>query len=620
MDPRLGTALAVVIGVPLVLVGYIYATELVLRFIPERRQGRIRPWLWLLPALAFLVFFLVWPTLLTIARSFQGKAAGNWNGVDNYVWFFTNGDALIALRNNVLWVVLLTLFTVGVGLLVAVLVDRVRYESIAKSVIFVPLAISGTAVAVIWRFMVDFNPQVGTLNAIAGVFGAGPFAWLQTDTLAFNTILLIVVMAWMWTGFAMVILSAALKGISVELLEAARVDGATEWQVFRRIVFPLLTPTIAVVSTTIIITALKAFDIVVRHDRRAIRHERGRAPDVPGDVPVRRLRTRERARRDPAPCDHSGHGPQHQPVPRAGGDPMTATSDARRATATGEATGILGRRLRRVLLHAVVIILMAIWLLPTIGLFVNSIREPGVITNSGWWTALFPPSALTVSNYADVLAQPGIVDAFINSLFITIPATIIPIFVAAFAAYAFAWMNFPGRNVLFVVVVGLLVIPLQTTFIPILQAFNSLGFAGQFLTVWLAHTGYGLPFAIYLLRNYMGGLPREVFESAYIDGASPVTAFFRLAIPMSVPVLASLAIFQFLFIWNDLLVAYVYLGLADPTNLPLTNILANLVGSTGAGWELLAPAAFISMALPLIVFLSLQRYFVRGITGGAVKG
>jgi alpha-glucoside transport system permease protein len=266
MDPRLGTALLVVIGVPAVLVGYIYATELLLRLAPERLKGRLRPWLWLAPALMFLFLFLVWPTVLTIVRSFQGKLAGNFVGLDNYVWFFTSSDALVALRNNLLWVVFLTLFAVGIGLVVAVLVDRVRYESIAKSVIFVPLAISMTAAAVIWRFMFAYQspgaPQTGTLNAIVTSVGIDPIAWLQTDTLAFNTIVLIGVMAWMWTGFAMVIISAALKGISVELLEAARVDGATEWQVFRRIVFPLLTPTIAVVSTTIIITALKAFDIV----------------------------------------------------------------------------------------------------------------------------------------------------------------------------------------------------------------------------------------------------------------------------------------------------------------------------------------------------------------------
>jgi alpha-glucoside transport system permease protein len=281
-----------------------------------------------------------------------------------------------------------------------------------------------------------------------------------------------------------------------------------------------------------------------------------------------------------------------------------------------------GRRFNggRIGLHVVLVVLMIIWLLPTIGLLVNSLRSSSDIASSGWWTALFPPNGLTLDSYAKVFSETDIASGFINSLFITIPATIIPIFVAAFAAYAFSWMNFPGRNLLFVVVVGLLVVPLQTTFIPILRAFGQLGFAGEFLTVWLAHTGYGLPFAIFLLRNFMGSLPREVFESAYIDGASPVTAFFRLALPMTVPAIAALAIFQFLFVWNDLLVAYIYLGSARPENLPMTVQINNLVSSQGAGWELLGPAAFISMALPLAVFFALQRYFVRGITGGAVKG
>jgi len=266
MDDRVVTALAVVIGVPAVLVGYIYLTEVVLRLAPDQRRSAIRPWLWLLPALGFLFFFLIFPTILTILRSFQGAVAGAWVGLENYAWFFGSPDALVALRNSLVWVVFLTLFTVGLGLLIAVLVDRVRYESVAKSVIFVPLAISMTAAGVIWRFMFDYqspgSPQTGTLNGILSAFGAGPISWLQTDTLGLNTIFLIIVMGWMWTGFAMVILSAALKGISAELLEAARVDGANEWQVFRGIVFPLLLPTIAVVSTTIVITALKAFDII----------------------------------------------------------------------------------------------------------------------------------------------------------------------------------------------------------------------------------------------------------------------------------------------------------------------------------------------------------------------
>jgi alpha-glucoside transport system permease protein len=266
MDERLGTALAVLIGVPAVLVGYIYLTEIALRLVPDRRRSAIRPWLWLLPALLFLFVFLIFPTILTILRSFQGAVAGAWVGLENYAWFVGSPDALIALRNSVLWVVFLTLFTVGLGLLIAVLVDRVRYESIAKSVIFVPLAISMTAAGVIWRFMFDYQSagtaQTGTLNGILAVFGVGPISFLQVETLGLNTIFLVIVMAWMWTGFAMVILSAALKGISAELLEAARVDGATEWKVFRFIVFPLLLPTIAVVSTTIVITALKAFDII----------------------------------------------------------------------------------------------------------------------------------------------------------------------------------------------------------------------------------------------------------------------------------------------------------------------------------------------------------------------
>lgn len=290
------------------------------------------------------------------------------------------------------------------------------------------------------------------------------------------------------------------------------------------------------------------------------------------------------------------------------------------ATQAGAGIGRWRRRLGRVPTHVAVVALMAIWLLPTIGLFVNSFRAPQAVTQSGWWTALFPPSSLSLNNYAYVLAQSGIWPAFINSLFITIPATIIPIFVAAFAAYAFAWMSFPGRNLLFVAVVGLLVVPLQSTLIPVLTLFATLGLNGQFLAVWLAHTGYGLPFAVYLLRNFMGELPREVFESAQIDGAGHATMFFRLAIPMTIPAIAALAIFQFLFVWNDLLVALIYIGAANPSNLPLTVTIANLVNSLGGGWQYLAAAAFISMALPLAVFLALQRYFVRGIVGGSVKG
>jgi alpha-glucoside transport system permease protein len=274
----------------------------------------------------------------------------------------------------------------------------------------------------------------------------------------------------------------------------------------------------------------------------------------------------------------------------------------------------------RIGVHGVLIILMVIWLIPTVGLAINSFRPGDVASGSGWWTAILPPYRFSFENYSHVLSQQNIGTNFLNSLFISIPATVIPIFVAAFAAYAFSWMDFPGRNILFVIVVGLLVVPLQATLIPILSLFSTWGIAGTFLAVWLAHTGYGLPFAIYLLRNFMGSLPKEVFESAAIDGASPVTSFFRLAIPMSVPALAALAIFQFLFVWNDLLVALIYISSVNPDNAPLTVSIAGLVTSIGGGEQFLGAAAFLSMAVPLIVFISLQRYFVRGIVGGSVKG
>jgi alpha-glucoside transport system permease protein len=266
VDPRLVNAIVVVVGVPATLVGFILLIEWLLRLLPAREQPRIRPWLWLLPAFVFLSVFLIYPTIQTIIRSFFDKANKSFIGLDNYAWFFGDPNASSSLINSLLWVVLLPVLTVGIGLLIAVILDRVRYESIAKSVIFMPLAISATAAGVIWFFMFLWQPpgqpQVGTLNGALATVGAGPVAFLQTSDFRFNTVALVVVMAWMWTGFAMVILSAAYKGISKELLEASRVDGANEWQVFRRIVWPLLLPTVAVITTTMIITALKAFDLV----------------------------------------------------------------------------------------------------------------------------------------------------------------------------------------------------------------------------------------------------------------------------------------------------------------------------------------------------------------------
>ncbi len=269
-------------------------------------------------------------------------------------------------------------------------------------------------------------------------------------------------------------------------------------------------------------------------------------------------------------------------------------------------------------LHIVIIGVGLLWMTPAIGLLVSSFRNARAVADSGWWTAFQSPFQFTLANYADVLTQNRMWSSFLNSLIISIPGTVIPILIAGFAAFAFAWMKFPGRNALFIFVVALLVVPLQMTLIPVLRLLTNLNLAGSFPGIWLAHTAYGLPFAIFLLRNFFGGLPRELLESAYLDGASNMRVFFRLVLPLSVPALASLAIFQFLWVWNDLLVALVILQ--DPSKTPMTVAITNLVSSYGTQWQLLTSAAFISMLLPLVVFFALQRYFVEGVLAGAVKG
>ncbi len=224
-----------------------------------------------------------------------------------------------------------------------------------------------------------------------------------------------------------------------------------------------------------------------------------------------------------------------------------------------------------------------------------------------------------MDNYVRVLGSGGLFDALINSLIVTIPSTVIPITLAAFAAYGFAWLKFRGRSLLFGVIVGLLVVPLQLSLVPLLRIYQSTELTGSFLGIWLAHTGFGLPLAVFLLYNYISQLPKDIFESAYIDGASPFTAFTRLVLPLSIPALASFAIFQFLWVWNDFLVALVFLGSSADVAV-LTIELASIVGSRGEAFHLLTAAAFVSMLIPLIVFLSLQRFFVRGLLAGSVKG
>jgi alpha-glucoside transport system permease protein len=273
----------------------------------------------------------------------------------------------------------------------------------------------------------------------------------------------------------------------------------------------------------------------------------------------------------------------------------------------------------RGLLHVVLVVVSLLWLLPAVGLFVSSLRPANLISSSGWWRAFTTPFRFTLENYSHVIGQANMGRSFLNSLLIAVPATVMPILIAAFGAYAFAWMRFPGRNALFLVIVGLLVVPLQVTLIPVLRLFNALKLTGSFPAIWVAHTAYGLPFAIYLLRNFIGDLPGEMMESAGLDGATHAQVFFQLVLPTSVPAIASLAIFQFMWVWNDLLVALIYLG-GTPAVAPMTVTISNLVNSYGGGWEYLTAAAFISMLLPLVVFFSLQQYFVRGILAGSVKG
>ncbi len=379
--------------------------------------------------------------------------------------------------------------------------------------------------------------------------------------------------------------------------------------------------------------------------------------------------------------------------------------------------------------HVTIIVLCLLWILPSLGLLVTSIRPFQAVNTSGWWTVLSPPRGseeytencaschgddgkeipeadltdpdlvsqyprslqlmamlreeidgephmgdipipepqaaadiadylerisgiddpprFTVNNYVDAIMgyrgdntylevcrageasldlncnitdifnKRGMGRAFLNSLIVTVPATVLPLTFAAFAGYAFSWLHFKGRQWLFVILVGLQVVPLQMTLVPISKIYADLGLNGTFLGVWLFHTGFGMPYAIYLMRNFLGGLPRELFESAYLDGASHWTAFYRLALPLAVPAIASLAIFQFLWVWNDLLVALVFLGGTTPV---LTYQISNMVTSLGAGWQLLTAAAFLSMILPIIVFFAFQRYFVRGLLAGSVKG
>jgi len=281
----------------------------------------------------------------------------------------------------------------------------------------------------------------------------------------------------------------------------------------------------------------------------------------------------------------------------------------------------MGERITRMVskapIHVALAIVGLIWLLPTIGLLITSFRPTSEILSTGWWEIFAGRLTFTLDNYTEVLGSQGMLNSFINSVIITVPSTILPVGFAALAAYGFAWVDFPFRDTIFLIVVGLLLVPLQMTLIPLVEVFAQMGIFGTFLGLWIAHTAFALPFGIFLLRNFFITLPRDLIEAARIDGASSWNIFRTVVLPLSVPALASFAIFQFLWTWNDLLMALVFAP--RPGGLPMTTQVQGLLGTFATEWHLLAAASFLIMTVPLIVFFSLQRYFVQGLLAGSVK-
>jgi alpha-glucoside transport system permease protein len=272
----------------------------------------------------------------------------------------------------------------------------------------------------------------------------------------------------------------------------------------------------------------------------------------------------------------------------------------------------------------VLTILSALWLLPTVGLFITSLRSKGEAQTSGWWDVLFNPFSQDwdISSYTTVLTENKLATSFISSMAVTIPATILPLLFAAYAAFGFTFLSFRGREFFFSVIIGLLVVPLQGALVPVLKMFISITdktgieISGQYAAAWFVHSAFAMPLAIYILRNYMMTVPNTLIEAARMDGASNFTIFWRLVLPISVPALASFAIFQFLWVWNDYLIAFVFVGNERPV---LTYTLLAMLGQYGEGWQAVAAGSFISLSVPLLVFFTLQRYFIRGLTAGAVK-
>ncbi|MGW3915676.1 carbohydrate ABC transporter permease [Streptomyces sp. NPDC005070] len=291
--------------------------------------------------------------------------------------------------------------------------------------------------------------------------------------------------------------------------------------------------------------------------------------------------------------------------------PATAVNRARPSLGSRIASGLGGSVVR------VFLVLVGLfWLVPTIGLLLSSLRSPEDMSGSGWWKVFTAPSQLTVDNYQKLLENSDITNSLLNTVLITVPATLLVVVIGSLAGYAFAWMEFPGRDWWFLGVVGLLVVPVQVALIPIAELFGKIGVFGSVTGVVLFHVGYGLPFAVFLLRNFFAEIPRELLEAARLDGAGELRLFARVVMPLGGPAIASLGIFQFLWVWNDMLVALVF---SDSGSQPITVALQTQVRQFGNNIDVLAPGAFLSMVIPLAVFFAFQRQFVSGVMAGAVK-
>jgi len=295
---------------------------------------------------------------------------------------------------------------------------------------------------------------------------------------------------------------------------------------------------------------------------------------------------------------------------------MTAVAEPRVKASDRTTSARLVRALNRTPIHIALGLIALIWLAPTVGLLVTSFRPKSDIQVTGWWES-FLQFRYTFENYATVLSSQGMLDAFVNTVLIAVPSTLIPLTLASMAAYAFSWLHFPFRDGLFLLVVALLMIPVQVAFIPLLKLFAPTGLLNSFGAIWLTHTAFALPFGIFLLRNFFITLPRDLIEAARIDGASTIGIFRKIVVPLSVPAIAAYGIFQFLWVWNDLLMALVFVQRGD--SWPMTKAIQGLLSTYGTEFHLLAAGAFILMAVPLLVFFSLQRYFVQGLLAGSVK-